>query len=90
MRFRVEPGDVPAEVAARRLGLSLAQFTEVLPRLLGRGVPPPDPDTGNYDLEAIDAWRRLRNPRLFNLTTMPLAHDARAVGPERLARMRGG
>ena len=44
MRFRVEPRDVPAEAAARRLGLSVAVFKEKLPDLYRRGFPKPDPD----------------------------------------------
>ncbi len=36
MRFHVEPGDVPVQVAARRLGLSLEQFEEKLPALPAR------------------------------------------------------
>ena len=68
IRFRVEPGDVPAEKAARRLHLTLTEFQEKLPRLVKRGFPPADPDTGMFDLEAIDEWRRARNPQLFGLT----------------------
>ncbi|MGA7452075.1 MAG: hypothetical protein WBW73_12610 [Rhodoplanes sp.] len=34
MRFHVEPGDVPPEVAARRLGLTVEQFEQELPELL--------------------------------------------------------
>lgn len=63
LRFQVEPRDVPPEKAARRMGLSLEQFTAILPRLLGRGFPPSDPDTGNYDLDEIDAWRAKRHNR---------------------------
>lgn len=33
IRFRVEPGDVPPEKAARRLHLTLADFTRLLPAL---------------------------------------------------------
>jgi hypothetical protein len=40
----------------------------VLPRLLARGFPEPDPDTGNFGLEAIDQWRKMRTPELFGLT----------------------
>lgn len=69
VRFRVEPGDVPPEKAARRLHLTLDQFTEILPRLLARGFPSPDPDTGNFDLDAIDQWRKRRSPALFGLTS---------------------
>jgi hypothetical protein len=43
LRFRVDPGDVPPEKAARRLHLTLAEFREKLPRLLERGFPAPDP-----------------------------------------------
>ncbi|BCM83815.1 hypothetical protein [Methylobacterium indicum] len=65
VRFWVEPGDIPAEKAALRLHLTLAQFDAVRPRLFMRGFPRPDPDTGMYDLEAIDRWRHLRHPSLF-------------------------
>jgi hypothetical protein len=65
MRFSVEARDIPPEVAARRLGLTLDQFREKLPALLQRGFPAADPTTGNYCLEAIDQWRMRRFPRLF-------------------------
>lgn len=74
--MRVDPGDVPPEKAARRLCLTEAQFAEILPKLLLRGFPPADPDTGMYDLDAIDAWRQRRNPALFGLTTGLPAGDA--------------
>lgn len=56
IRFPVDPRDVPPEKAARRLHLTLSQFEKVLPQLLKRGFPPPDPDTGNFDLKIIDLW----------------------------------
>ena len=59
----VQAADVPPVVAARRMGLAAPQFTEALPALLARGFPAPDPTTGNYDIEAIDAWRRARHDR---------------------------
>jgi len=90
MRFRVEPRDVPPEMAARRLGKTLAAFDAALPCLLARGFPKPDPDTGNYDLHAIDRWCDARHPHLFSLTVVPTARDARTVASERLARMRDG
>lgn len=65
IRFHVDPRDVPPEKAARRLGLTLEQFTELLPRLLSRGFPASDPDTGNYDLDAIDEWRAARHRRIL-------------------------
>ena len=72
LRFRVEPGDVPAEKVARRLHLSEAKFCECLPRLLARGFPMPDPDTGMFDLEAVDRWRHRRHASLFpEFATMP-------------------
>jgi hypothetical protein len=68
VRFRVDPADVPPEKAARRLHLTIDRFNEVLPKLLERGFPAPDCTTGNFDLEAIDMWRRRRTPELFGLT----------------------
>ncbi len=61
IRFQVDPKDVPPDKAARRLGLDLDRFMEILPRLLSRGFPPSDPDTGNFDLDQIDAWRAARH-----------------------------
>lgn len=78
LRFRVDPRDVPAEKAGRRLHLTLAEFEAKLPELLARGFPPPDRTTGMFDLDAIDEWRRLRHPRLF-LTHPERARDARSV-----------
>lgn len=93
MRFKLPPGgDVPPVVAARRLGLSLEAFREALPALQARTppFPPADPDTGNFDLDAIDAWRKARYPQLFGLTPAPAARDAKDVVASRLAGMRGG
>ena len=61
IRYRVDPRDVPPEKAARRLHLTLACFNELLPNLIKRGFPEPDPDTGMFDLDAIDLWRRSRH-----------------------------
>lgn len=94
IRHRVDPLDVPSDKAARRLGLGEAEFIAILPRLMSRGFPSPDPDTGMFDLEAIDRWRRRRHPHLFPedgaLTPLPSARDAAEVVSGRLARMRGG
>ncbi|WP_063958323.1 MULTISPECIES: hypothetical protein [Bradyrhizobium] len=79
VRFKVEPGDVPPEKAARRLHLTLVEFNAVLPRLLARGFPPADLDTGMYDLEAIDQWRRLRSAALFGLTPPPATEQSAAT-----------
>ena len=65
-RFKLPPGgDVPPVTAARRMGLSLDAFGELLPDLVARGFPQADETTGNFDLDAIDTWRRARNPHLF-------------------------
>jgi hypothetical protein len=96
IRHRVDPGDVPAEKAARRLHLTVEEFRQKLPDLLARGFPVPDPTTGNFDLDAIDVWRRSRNPHLFPQATQarlipgPTARDANDVVASRLARARGG
>ena len=87
VRFQIKPRDVPAKMAALRMGRTEAQFHEDLPRLLARGFPKPDETTGNYDLDAIDEWCKRRHPELF-LIAQEQARDARAVVNERLARMR--
>jgi hypothetical protein len=66
LRFKLPPGgDVPPVTAARRMGLSLDAFRDALPELIARGFPQADETTGNFDLDAIDTWRRTRNPHLF-------------------------
>ena len=67
IRYRVDPRDVPPEKAARRLHLTLARFNELLPNLTKRGFPEPDPDTGTFDLDAIDLWRKSRHRSAQNL-----------------------
>lgn len=90
IRFPVEPRDVPPEKAARRLHLDLERFNELLPRLLARGFPPSDPDTGMFDLEAIDAWRRARHARLVGLLpATPETEHASGRVRARLEAMRG-
>jgi hypothetical protein len=81
VRFRVDPADVPPEKAARRLHLTLDRFNEVLPRLLARGFPAVDPDTGMYDLEAINHWRKLRSATLFGLTPPPAVEQSAGTSP---------
>lgn len=87
LRFQVDPRDVPPEKAARRLGLTMEAFGTLLPRLLGRGFPPSDPDTGNYDLDAIDAWRAARHRRL--LSAPALSEHPTGLVASRLERMGG-
>jgi hypothetical protein len=55
-RHRVSPRDVPAEVAAKRLGLTLVQFEEALPALIDRNFPASDPTTGLFDSVRVEAW----------------------------------
>lgn len=88
-RFSVQPGDVPREAAARRMGMAAEAFEQTLPKLIARGFPKPDPDTGNFDLDAIDAWRRSRHPSLFS-STPPAARDASTNFAERIASIKGG
>ncbi len=84
----VDRGDVSADVVADRLGTTLAAFNGALPNLVARGFPAPDPDTGNFDVEAIDAWRRARNRHLFPEATIG-PRDASNVVTDRLAQLRG-
>lgn len=79
IRYRVDPGDVPADKAARRLHLTPARFAELLPDLLARGFPPADPTTGMYDLDAIDLWRSTRHRKASGLTAAP-------TGPQPVAQ----
>jgi len=66
LRFHIDPRDVPPEKAARRLGTTLGYFEIILPKLIARGFPIADPDTGNYDLAAIERWCDARHPHLFD------------------------
>lgn len=89
MRFRVEPRDVPASEAAKRLGMTFADFNARLAKLIARGFPKADPDTGNFDLHAIDRWCDARHSHLFGGATLG-ARDASAVAGDRIANMRRG
>lgn len=84
MRFKVEPRDVRPEVIARRMGTSLADFRAALPNLGARGFPQPDPDTGNFDLLAVDRWCDARHPHLFGGTVQMQARDASTVAKCRI------
>jgi hypothetical protein len=87
VRYRVDPADVPPEKAARRLHVTLERFNAILPKLMARGFPACDPDTGNFALEAIDQWRKMRTPELFGLT--PGAPVAQAVDTQNVAASMG-
>ena len=83
IRFPIEPRDIPPDKAARRLHLSLPEFEAARPRLERRGFPAPDPDTGMYDLKAIDAWMDSRN----HLTAPREARDAHGLMRDRISRL---
>lgn len=89
-RFKISPGDVPVSVAAQRMGMTQAAFATALPNLIARGFPKADPDTGNFDLDAIDQWRRLRHQHLYGGRAEFGARDAASVAQDRIAAIRGG
>ncbi|MEM8636136.1 MAG: hypothetical protein AAGF33_14275 [Pseudomonadota bacterium] len=80
-----EIGDVSAKHVAQRMGVSVDEFGEMLPDLLKRGFPDPDPTTGNWGIEAVDKWRQLRDADLLpaihseDLTPQAMPRDATAV-----------
>ncbi len=94
-RFKIPPGDVPPTAAAKHMGMDASTFALKLPELLGRGFPAPDETTGNFDLDAIKEWRRLRHQRACpQLQSNPLqpstpAGDGRSTR-ERLRAVTGG
>ena len=83
---RVDPRDVPKDRAARRLGLSVADFEAVEGRLYARGFPRPDPDTGLFDLKAVENWMDRRS----GLATSSAPRDAVIVARSRLEALGGG
>jgi hypothetical protein len=83
---KCHPRDVPPEKAARRLGLTAAEFHRLKPELFARGFPRPDETTGNYDLVAIERWQDARSgiaPAGATLTGEPQARNAAEVFSER-------
>ena len=58
-----------------------------LSNLIARSFPKPDPDTGNFDLDSIDAWRRLRHPHLYGGREEFGTRDASTVVSDRLAAL---
>src|SRR5260370_28868699 len=81
LRFKLPPGgDAPPITAARRMGLSLDAFRDAVPELVARGFPQADETTGNFDLDAIDVWRRTRYPHLFP-DSSDLTHFPRTPPP---------
>jgi hypothetical protein len=87
IRYHVAARDAPSAIAARKLGLTLAEFDAKLPELLRRGFPAADPTTRMFDLTAIDRWQDARHPRLLGgeaVAETTTAKDARLVVPERM------
>ena len=91
MRYKLAAGsgDCPPAAAAREMWLSLEQFNEKLPELRARGFPSPDPTTGNYDMDAIKEWRKLRHPQVYGTRLTPVT-TARNAGDVVRARLTGG
>ena len=88
MRITAKPRDVRPADAARRLGIDVAEFNDKLPNLLARGFPQPDPDTGHFDMVAIDRWCDARHPHLFGGEAVMQARDASVVAKDRIAKLR--
>ena len=85
IRYRIEPRDIPAVKAARRLHLTLDEFWAKLPSLIARGFPPADPTTGMFFLPAIDKWMEAR----MSLTAANVGGDDSLID-ERLERVPWG
>lgn len=74
------PADITLSEAARRLGLKPPAFRDIVADLYADGFPRPDKRTGRFDPEAVERWRRQRNPHLFpELSTPKLAKDASSI-----------
>jgi hypothetical protein len=84
IRYTVEPRDVPAQKAARRLHLTLREFESHRLALFARGFPEPDPTTGMYDLAEIDRWMDRRHERKV-VSGAKTASDALRERLERIA-----
>jgi hypothetical protein len=82
-------GDATPAQMVRSLAIDLADFQRLRLELEARGFPRPDPTTGNYDMDAVHAWRRFRNPHLFGLTPVPGARNSEDVFGERLEALGG-
>jgi hypothetical protein len=81
---------VPANAAARLIGLEIDAFRARLPELVRRGFPEADPTTDLFDPIAIDRWCDARYPHLFRSTNLPESADPHAIIRERMARARHG
>jgi hypothetical protein len=72
--------------AARRLHLTVDEFRAMLPNLIARGFPSPDPTTGHFYLPAIDKWMEARS----GLTAANLERDDSNIIDQRLERLPWG
>jgi hypothetical protein len=78
-------GDGSEIVAAKMLDLPVDEFRKALPRLLSRGFPAADPTTGKYDLDAVNEWRKIRHPRLFDpVQSTGSRYDANEIAKARI------
>ncbi len=70
----------------------MEDFRAKLPNLIARGFPSPDPDTGNFDLHAIERWCDARHGNLFGTGSTMQARDAAngTVVKDRITAMRAG
>lgn len=84
LRYQVQPRMVHPDKAARRLGLTPAEFREKQPMLLAKGMPSACDVTGNFDLDAINAWLDRRSGLA---KSRPVARDASDVFEERLSHL---
>lgn len=84
--------DLTFATVARLLGYESARdFEARLTHYLGRGFPPPDPDTKRIDPDAFERWRRLRARHLYpELTAPTTALDAQKLWAERQGKWRAG
>ena len=90
IRHRVDPRDVPAAKAARRLGLTLAQFDLAKSDLFARGFPMADRTTGLFDLKAIEQWMDSRSNLSAGLTARDVPRNAQEVFGDRARRLLNG
>lgn len=82
---------MPASAAARRLGVTEAEFAAKVAELIARhGFPRPLPAFGTFDLTALDRWMEKQNAPLFSEgADSATAVDARRIDIDaRLARLK--
>jgi hypothetical protein len=91
IRFRLPPGgDIRPSIAAKRMGLTVGELEEALSRLIALGFPAPDPVTGNFPLEKIEAYREARYPQSTDRPVARGESNVKTLIAERVARLRRG